>query len=545
MRERERLARRLVLIESRSPNHSVAEAVEYYQALMRLVRILPEKEVERLKLAARSWKRIFHPLSNDANEELVMIAAEFYETVEKRERRIEVLGVGLLCGVMTDRMMGILEAAMKGDELEDALLLTAYLNALRLREPDVWLRMASYIVSSSHHDEYGYLANIRLDGDTFENVLVAALRNLETDYAMIRQLFHEQLGTSEDVGVLLESMASAAFMFGGLEMFIQLTPVLQQNSHQIACVQLVPWITLFLSLCEHYGRGLDASTYLWIIDMINMILNEGGELMAPGELRVLSDLREHRFSLSALAELSLDNHSLLGHVCWLCQYEPFDQYHQRTDDEFLPGSIVVGVTEERGGFQATKTIQQPAANSPNSKSMSDLKSEIEALKAKRADLETASSSSPTNVPRDSLFVLDTSVLINCIEEVKHLVQKRPVRLAVPSTVLTELEGLSCGRGRKSKLARGVLDYFDRIPNWNVGSIHGMSLDGKLMNHLLPLVENLPSRRQIKTNDDAIIYAAGQADAVVVSDDVNLTLRGRANNVLAISWSEFIDLFPVT
>lgn len=165
-------------------------------------------------------------------------------------------------------------------------------------------------------------------------------------------------------------------------------------------------------------------------------------------------------------------------------------------------------------------------------SIADLKQRLSSLQR----LQPKGEKSP-QVDVDGLFVLDTNILMGGMEWTESI--ERPIQLVIPMAVLAELHCL-LNRPDKATRATEALEYLKEA------KLKYLHSDGSLL--LEPSVEEevYSSSPSIRNNDDVILMATlllRNADGPVclVSDDVNMQLKGEAMKILVIDRRHFIGL----
>lgn len=138
-------------------------------------------------------------------------------------------------------------------------------------------------------------------------------------------------------------------------------------------------------------------------------------------------------------------------------------------------------------------------------------------------------------------VFDTNAVFDMVEEIVHFAGKAARCFAIPQTVLNELIGLKGDRKRRAR-ARAVLSQLSsaHLVTLLLGGGLSRALD---TDH--PHMENWSGLDpSITCCDEAILHAVlKHGNAILVSNDVNLMLKGTAWSVRVLPWHEFIGTQP--
>jgi hypothetical protein len=191
--------------------------------------------------------------------------------------------------------------------------------------------------------------------------------------------------------------------------------------------------------------------------------------------------------------------------------------------------IVGNVKSTQCGTEEVSPLTRPIAL------VNDLYRDIQRLKQEKEQLG-CTFLVQTAPPRNSIFVIDTNVIVDHLNTLTTLGKLHHVHMAIPTIVVNELQGLVQAR---PDIDKSIPAFLDNLPP----SFSFLSTDGVLLD-VLPIERTVwPNCPQIRSNDDAIIYTVGRcANAVLVSDDVNLGLWAHANRLPALSFEAFLHIF---
>lgn len=140
-----------------------------------------------------------------------------------------------------------------------------------------------------------------------------------------------------------------------------------------------------------------------------------------------------------------------------------------------------------------------------------------------------------------VVAFDTNAVFDMVEEIISLAEEASCFFAIPQTVINELLGL---RGDKGRHARANL-VLAKLAGSNVSLL---LLGGKLCSNLSterPSMESWSGLHpSVSCCDEAILYAVlRHGNATLVSDDINMMLKGTAWGVQVLPWNEFISMRP--
>ncbi|PJF17615.1 hypothetical protein PSACC_02556 [Paramicrosporidium saccamoebae] len=343
-----------------------------------------------------------------------------------------------------------------------------------------------------------------------------------------------------DSTILLNSTALALHLANKPVHFMELSHLLQQQV-KLRPQQLLLWITLLI----HTVDNLSPNQCIWVCTTLN---EAAKKLDPPVAIRmVLVETLE-------FSDWNLDDQLLLNACCYRCQ-ELQDHFYWNGSafclgvnftESTLRGTAPRGATEciaKKTTEHTIPSIQndfQTAAEKmlPPKKSITtigDLHRDIQRLKQKREQL-CHTLPNQTAPPRSSIFVLDTNIIVDHLDTLMALDKLNCVHMAIPTIVVNELLGLAQTR---LDIEKSISAFLDNLPP----SFSFLSTDG-LLSDLIPVARSVwPDCPQVRSNDDAIVYTACRcANAVLVSDDVNLGLWAHANRLPALSFEAFLHIF---
>ncbi|MCE2710931.1 MAG: PhoH family protein [Cryomorphaceae bacterium] len=142
--------------------------------------------------------------------------------------------------------------------------------------------------------------------------------------------------------------------------------------------------------------------------------------------------------------------------------------------------------------------------------------------------------------KQKIFVLDTSVLLHDHQSITHF---KTANVAIPITVLEELDKFKIGNDTKNFSAREVIRFIDKLSS--SGSLQEWISLGKDMGSFRVILENNPREvnaeyiYSVGKNDHKIINAALylketeiKKEVVLVTKDINLRIKAKALGVAA-------------
>ncbi|MEY4605073.1 MAG: hypothetical protein RIT43_2365 [Bacteroidota bacterium] len=142
--------------------------------------------------------------------------------------------------------------------------------------------------------------------------------------------------------------------------------------------------------------------------------------------------------------------------------------------------------------------------------------------------------------KQKIFVLDTSVLLHDHQSITHF---KTANVAIPITVLEELDKFKIGNDTKNFSAREVIRFIDKLSS--SGSLQEWISLGKDMGSFRVILENNPREinaeyiYSVGKNDHKIINAAlflketeTKKEVVLVTKDINLRIKAKALGVAA-------------
>jgi PhoH-like ATPase len=142
--------------------------------------------------------------------------------------------------------------------------------------------------------------------------------------------------------------------------------------------------------------------------------------------------------------------------------------------------------------------------------------------------------------KQKIFVLDTSVLLHDHQSITHF---KTANVAIPITVLEELDKFKIGNDTKNFSAREVIRFIDKLSL--SGSLQEWISLGKDMGSFRVILENNPREinaeyiYSVGKNDHKIINAAlflketeTKKEVVLVTKDINLRIKAKALGVAA-------------
>lgn len=142
--------------------------------------------------------------------------------------------------------------------------------------------------------------------------------------------------------------------------------------------------------------------------------------------------------------------------------------------------------------------------------------------------------------KQKIFVLDTSVLLHDHQSITHF---KAANVAIPITVLEELDKFKIGNDTKNFSAREVIRFIDKLSS--SGSLQEWLPLGKNMGSFRVILENNPREvnaeyiYSVGKNDHKIINAAlylketeTKKEVVLVTKDINLRIKAKALGVAA-------------
>lgn len=163
---------------------------------------------------------------------------------------------------------------------------------------------------------------------------------------------------------------------------------------------------------------------------------------------------------------------------------------------------------------------------------------------------------------ESMYILDTNILIDHVEALEDIVQVESIALAIPFVVLNEVSGLarqkSSRTGKKALMALSLITKIEDRMIRLKSSVCGLSIDGQTLD-ALDQHHQRPSERwptDVRTTDEAIIRAAvnyrgpssllnlhltnewSQKRVFIVSDDLALGVMASAFGVPVFTWTRF-------
>lgn len=147
----------------------------------------------------------------------------------------------------------------------------------------------------------------------------------------------------------------------------------------------------------------------------------------------------------------------------------------------------------------------------------------------------------TTPDKSYAVVFDTNAIFDMVEEIISLAGEASCCFAIPQTVINELLGLRGDKARQHRVNRILTKLSD-------SNIFLLLLSGKLCDDLgteRALMESWSGLHpNVSCCDEAILYAVlRHGNATLVSNDVNMMLKGAAWGVQVLPWDEFIGTRP--
>lgn len=571
-----RLLKRLALIEKRLPEgearwrEAEAEKVveEYLVALEAVLGELNEVQIESLKLIPRSWGLVLRPYIEAAgvqyNPKLIALALQIY----------------LKCGEVDRCEMVKVHVAIHGRAklyaAEARLHLLAGLGHAERKEPRLlemflklclyhgWfgdaLRVGALLLDPVEREllRSSFLGPRDVGGDPLEGLVRIALFDdlrCNTVLEELRQRLCQatRLKPVEEIAALLNSLGFALWYqkAHGAAIFLYETFLTGLPSSSGLGNVLAFWALLFVRSAqreEEEGQGLaqvKLATWVLVSGSLNsacwMEESRGSQLALALEGKLSVDRR--LAYAPAGVECSAVAITLLRRSLSLCPYLRFN------GEAFVLGPRLLSAGGQ-GGTASTPTHHHAKSSSPSIAPSEELaiermRQEIGRLRLEKDTLFQAVAQSKASV-LNPVYILDTNILIDHLAFLDGLLQRQPVRIAIPSFVLIELDGL-VKSARQGKSAETVANYLDRIdPAALRGGLHGINAEGRLtrfIRHPQGQRDPFPRSAEICNIDEAILHSAKRnGHAILVSDDLNLRLKGQAMQVQVLPWSAFNQQF---
>lgn len=546
----------------------LASAVAYFEGAIALLQALSSEKVHSLKLPGRAWKRIVLPIMHGSFEPVsverfLLLAKQFYRESGETGRlcellRLQILTLGQISAypeavreyslaLENDQNLwpGLYQICSVCDRLLDAVKLFVYL------DPESCLAPPS---SPKKFEEYMLLlASVKKSFPAPTTVAALFLQRAKQLYTKKEHL--SEFIESTALILLLLPDAGAHKLELAVELFCKMTEALKNFTP--AKPYMMAWTLCMIKMVQMHGcaRLLDFSTIIWTCETLNQhspaYKSKGTVLDAT-----ISPLASKQLTASQLVEfkISSDTASLLKEAIVLCQDDRVSGFISWNGKEFRLGPILLEKEQDTVPYSsqeapATAIVQEQGGEKDKDFSqgcVEKISAEIATLKLKKetlSQLEEASCNEkrPGNISK-SLFVLDTNVLIDKSDQIQDLIAFRDIYLGIPLLVRVELDGL-LKSSRKKRVER-VLELFRALEEHSVpelATVRGLAINGTTVDCLRGGREVWPSDPLVRSIDDAILHAASlHGNAVVVSDDINMMLKGESQGVFVLSWAEFLN-----
>lgn len=570
-----RRLKRLALIEKGLPEGEGgwrgAEAgqvvEEYFVALEAVLGELNEAQIGSLKLIPRSWVLVLRPYIEAAaaqcDPELIALALKIYRKCDEDERcgavKVHAAIHGRVELYAADARLHLLAGLQRAEGREPRLLEMFlrlcfcrgwFYDALRvgalLLDPAERGRLHGSLGPGDAGDPLDSLVRITLFGDLHCKAILHNLRRHLCQATRLKPV--------EDIARLLYSLGFALCYRGAHAATIHLYKVFLTalpSSSGLGSVSAF-WALLFIKSAqgeEEEGRGVaevKLATWVLVSGSLNSACwtDEGRGARLALALEGKLSLERQLSYAPAGAECSAVAIGLLRRSPSLWPYLRFD------GEAFVLGprllsTGVSGVSPQDGN--ATEPAHRHTGPPPltEESAIEQMRQEIDRLRLEKDALSQAVAQSKADI-LSPVYILDTNILIDHLAFLDGLLQRQPVRIAIPSFVLIELDGL-IKSPRQGKSAETVAKYLDRVdPAALRGSLHGINAEGRLtrfISHPPGQRDLFPRSAEICSIDEAILYSAKRnGHAVLVSDDLNLRLKAQAMQVQVLPWGPFHQQF---
>lgn len=427
---------------------------------------------------------------------------------------------------------------------------TSYLEALdyfRLAEKK---RACELAVSFARYEDLLYLLKDETDPLTFiigmpSDQFLGALQSYLLGHQIWRAKVHKFVQKLK--GLAPDRLASFAVKFGSIHMFPEfcLQIAVDCGHEESLCFLSVP---LLASVCHAKDDSWCSKVPVGVVsdacELLNSLPNSGGKYSITS---ITGDF--FRYSISSV-DLQGAIPSYLGTIQGFCSGKaPITQLIRFNPDLslFTLGRLYIALEDSSSSESDSEDIvlfKKPV----------DFSAELELLTLRKQHLTTQAMSLPsTHLSFDlsrSAFVIDTNVLVACPSFLETFYDLE-ARVYVPVIVLEELVMLADHPiVEKSTKAMAALNWFDAVYPSHQGHklvIKAIFATGRTSTSFD--IKNEPDSLGTATNDDLILKICTilgkqqQTDGiflkpVIISDDVNMRLKGKAMGIQALSQESF-------
>lgn len=485
-----------------------SEAIKYYECAAKLAETLERREMDNLKVPERSWQLIFKKVKQPTVE-LVERAVSFYELMGN----VLFVTEALRLGAMTIKDVGLgRRALMRLEDQPKRFIEVAKACGL----DNDYLMMLIYCKFTKN------TLPVSIQEGTLEAILFT---DGKVDVHSLKQTILRRLKTipPDKVSLFLKPIGIALCLSKNNNIaFIEVSVWLQQAV--IRPAELLGWITLLM----HSVINLPANLWIWS----SQILNEAArKLNHPVACHLNLNLNNER----QFSRWSFSEQELLNHWAYLCQNTDLQAKIQWDEVSFSLGSEITGLNETRSSqpvgrvkLEGTSEIEERPV------SVESLQKEIEQLKLRR-ELLSQSKSAPPKISLEGIFILDTNILLDYLDTIKTAIRLHRIHCGIPTVVAEELRGL-CQCSKRSSAKEALAFLLGNPLGFSSITIHGVVSDTSIGKK-----DFWPPDGELKSNDDAILYTVSQCPgAILISDDVNLTLKARAHQVDVMSFEQFLQ-----
>lgn len=488
---------------------------EYFQLLHAVLPALTEDQILSLKLAERAYKKIIMAdgvvAELERDDEAAEIILSWYARVGNNhlESKLRMLfGTRIDFGLLNDNK----DKPQIWSEAMDRL------------ESDSPLRLLL-----SYYAKY----KLALDIPTMSNVALFDLilnRGTVPEANKLKGSFLARIRNSSPEAIkMLVRTLSLLFLVDGQRVTDEAGVLSLTNAMQTVHGPdiVLPWISLVV--LQHPKTVFPLGTIIWVCEMLNKYPVKG----KIGEFSDISRLLSDSVAIYDLINVPDD----FEEQCWFFARDQIVQVHFSSitvaNNLF---ALAPACVQNEGGESEDRTSRH-VDSSLGSPDLIQIKAQIAELKLQCGHLK------PVSVHHESAnkqtFVLDTNILLSYLRPLEQIIQHYPIKLVIPRLVISELEGLERGE-RLKREASEALDMILR--SHQKGLVSMLDATGRLSQDAPFADANWPKDREVRTNDDAILFAVQRLSmATLVSDDINMRLKGQARQRRVLSWKEFIHM----
>lgn len=532
---------------------SKESTLAYLEAVDQLAEMLDASQLAGLKIFPRTLKKILVPvqrfglLDQQVGRVALKLFQKFGDTVLQRKLAVLIATTDDLAKEFSTEST-LLYNQLLAEKADDVEVWTEFLfNLSCAQKHSEWLLYSVWALKTMRMpvaDSISIQATKCSIG--FEVSLWQTIKQDSIDSSTLQVLFMKRLKslTPDQTGLFLSRIALSLVYSSTAQPFIDLSKVLQTWRQDLVS-QYVPWVC---GLLEMYLRVPEASFYpislwLWICHVLNSVPQHLPDQSMLSAGRLFAD----DCPLGALSTLTFCD--WIGHARQLCRDTSIVEYLtcQRGICTLSPSllhvdTVVVPSPENHLVLSKTKTGPREPEETLDS-----VIAEISTLKLQRAQLLSTAESThnakhtPLLDPA-AVYILDTNILLEYHASLDQVLQYHELIFAIPNAVLLELQGL-CRGSRRGDVARAVFDFLAAPRRQSKGCLLRVTSHGALIGLCLEdtASERWPEGEDIRSNDDAILWTVKKTvGAVLLTDDINLSLKAAASKVPVFSWSCFIE-----